>query len=354
MKLEPALWQDRRVLLTGHTGFKGAWLALWLERLGARVTGLSLAPESPDGAFARLGPGESRSRIGDIRAAELVSDVMADTAPSVVMHLAAEAIVRRAYREPVATFDTNVMGTVNVLGAARSCDDVEAVLVVTSDKVYENATEEPARETDPLGHVDPYSSSKACVELLARAWRASYFDVDGRALVTARAGNVIGGGDTAPDRLVPDVLRADAAGQPVLVRNPRSVRPWQHVLDPLHGYLLFVQRLIGGETGEPHALNFGPDDLSWTVLDVIERLHQALGSGQVEIGTDRGPTEAPALLLNSDLAKSTLGWRPVLSTEEALEWTADWHVTLRSGGDLRAMALEQITTFEVMASDPAG
>jgi CDP-glucose 4,6-dehydratase len=350
MELNPSAWLGRRVLLTGHTGFKGAWLALWLERMGARVTGLSLPPESADGAFLRLRPWNIDSHVGDIRDAAVVSEVMAEASPSIVLHLAAEAIVRRAYREPVATFQTNVMGTVNVLEAARSCGEVEAVLVVTSDKVYENATEAPAREADPLGHVDPYSSSKACVELLVRAWRASYFEAQGKALATARAGNVIGGGDTAPDRLVPDVLRADTTGQPVVLRSPESVRPWQHVLDPLLGYLLFAQRLLGGEHGEPHALNFGPDDLSWTVLHLIERLHQALGGGQIEISDDRGPREAPALLLNSELAKETLGWRPVLGTEDALEWTAQWHRTLKRGGELRGLALEQIDSFEARAS----
>lgn len=350
MRLDPSVWRDRRVLLTGHTGFKGAWLALWLECLGARVTGLSLPPESPDGAFAQLASEDADSRMGDIRDAELVREIMADARPSVVLHLAAEAIVRRAYRDPAATFATNVMGTVNVLEAVRTCEDVTAVLVVTSDKVYENASDEPATESDPLGHVDPYSSSKACAELLVRAWRASYFEPQGRTVLTARAGNVIGGGDTAADRLVPDALRAAAAGRPVRVRNPRSIRPWQHVLDPLHGYLLFVQRALQGDTTAPHALNFGPDEPSWTVLEVIEHLHRALGSGAVELDPERGPAEAATLLLDSELAKRTLGWRPVLPTEEALEWTADWQVALRSGETVRSTALAQIEEFEARSS----
>jgi len=349
MELSSSTWRGRRVLLTGHTGFKGAWLALWLQRMGARVTGLSLAPESPEGAYARFGPREIDSRIGDIRDAATVQEAMREAVPSVVLHLAAEAIVRRAYREPVATFETNVMGTINVLEAARASDHVEAILVVTSDKVYENATEAPAREDDPLGHIDPYSSSKACVELLTRAWRASYLEEQGVALATARAGNVIGGGDTSPDRLVPDVLRANAAGRPVVLRNPDAIRPWQHVLDPLHGYLLYASWLLeNGSTG-PDALNFGPDDLSWTVRDVIESLHAALGGGEIEITTDRGPREAPALLLDSELAKRTLGWRPILTTETALAWTANWHRELRQGGDVKALALQQIAAFEERA-----
>lgn len=352
MELSSSTWRGRRVLLTGHTGFKGAWLALWLQRMGAHVTGLSLAPDSTESAYSRFGPWDMDSRIGDIRDAATVHEAMQEAAPSVVLHLAAEAIVRRAYREPVATFETNVMGTINVLEAARACDHVEAVLVVTSDKVYENATEAPARENDPLGHVDPYSSSKACVELLARAWRASYLEDRGVALATARAGNVIGGGDTSPDRLVPDVLRANAAGQPVVLRNPDAIRPWQHVLDPLHGYLQFASWLLENGSSEPHALNFGPDDLSWTVRDVIASLHAALGEGQIQITGDRGPREAPALLLDSELAKQTLGWQPVLATETALAWTADWHRELRDGGDVRALSLQQIAAFEERALTP--
>lgn len=345
MILSPSYWRDRRVLLTGHTGFKGAWLALWLEHMGAVVTGLSLPPESPDGAFSQLGPWSLDSRLGDIRDAGMVQATMADAAPSVVLHLAAEAIVRRAYRNPVATFETNVMGTINVLEAARASSDVEAVLVATSDKVYESATETPASENSPLGYVDPYSSSKACVELLVRAWRESYLSDQRVVVATARAGNVIGGGDTAPDRLVPDALRAHVAGEPVAIRNPDSIRPWQHVLDPLHGYLLFAQRLLEQRRDGPHALNFGPDTSDWTVLKVLEQLQEALGGGQLSLEGDRGPSEAPALLLNSDLAKRTLGWHPVLSTEDAVEWTATWHKTLRSDGDLRALALAQIGEF---------
>lgn len=349
MRLDPATWQGRHVLLTGHTGFKGAWLALWLERMGAKVTGLSLPPESSEGAFSRMGPWATRSRIGDLRDAGFVRSVVTEANPSVVLHLAAEALVRRAYREPTATFETNVMGTINLLEAAREQRDLEAVLVVTSDKVYENASMAPARENDPLGHVDPYSSSKACVELAVRAWRSSYFEARGVGLATVRAGNVIGGGDTAQDRLVPDVLRADVAGSPVVLRNPESIRPWQHVLDPLHGYLLFTQRLID-DTGEPHALNFGPDELNWTVGDVIEHLHRRLGGGRIEVSGEPGPKEAPALLLNSDLAKSTLGWRPLIGTQEAIEWTVRWHRAQLSNGDVRDVALEQVRTVEDRAA----
>ena len=353
MGLEHSDWRGRRVLITGHTGFKGAWLALWLERLGAQVHGFSLPPESADGAFARLRPLPTTSRIGDIRHAREMRDAVMDVAPSVVFHLAAEAIVRRAYRSPVDTFETNVMGTINVLEAVRACDAVEAVLVVTSDKVYEDASERPAREGDPLGSGDPYSSSKACAELVVRAWRSSFLERRNVHLGTGRAGNVIGGGDTALDRLVPDVLRADLAKEPVVLRHPRAIRPWQHVLDPLHGYLLFAQDLLGGGFAGPTALNFGPDDVTWSVLDVITYLQRALGGGSVEVGDDTGPHEAPALLLDSELAGRTLGWRPVLGTGDALDWTAQWHRAARTGADLRALALQQIAAFEARAStDP--
>lgn len=354
MKLEPALWKDRRVLLTGHTGFKGAWLALWLERLGAHVTGLSLPPESPDGAFARLSPVESRSRIGDIRAAELVSEVMADAAPSVVMHLAAEAIVRRAYREPSATFATNVMGTVNILEAERSCDDVEAVPVVTSDKVYEDATanrqEKRIRSVTSTPTAAPrpaWSSSRGPGVRATSLWMVEPWSQRGQATSS-------GAGDAAPDRLVPDVLRAHVAGQPVVVRNPRSVRPWQHVLDPLHGYLRWFNDSSGARRGN-HTRSASvrmicPGPCSMSSRVPIRRL--------AAVRWRSAPTGVPRRrrrCCSTRTSRSpTLGWRPVLSTEEALEWTADWHVTLRSGGHLRAMALEQITKFEAMASDSLG
>lgn len=349
MGLEHSDWRGRRVLITGHTGFKGAWLALWLEHLGADVHGFSLPPESADGAFARMRPLPRTSRIGDIRHARELRDAVVDVAPSVVFHLAAEAIVRRAYRSPVATFETNVMGTINVLEAVRACDSVETVLVVTSDKVYEDASERPAREDDPLGSVDPYSSSKACAELVVRAWRSSFLEGRNVSLGTGRAGNVIGGGDTALDRLVPDALRADLANEPVVLRHPRAIRPWQHVLDPLHGYLLFAQHLLRGGFDGPMALNFGPEDVSWTVLDVITYLQRALGGGSIEVGDDTGPHEAPALLLDSELARRTLGWRPLLATEDALDWTAQWHRGNLAGADLTALALEQIAAFEARA-----
>jgi CDP-glucose 4,6-dehydratase len=346
MGLDLESWRGRRVLVTGHTGFKGAWLSFWLARMGAEVTGVALPPESPDGAFAALASGGIRSIIGDLRDPAVAEAALREAAPSVVFHLAAEAIVRRAHEQPVATFETNVLGTVHLLEAIRRSPSVSAVVVITSDKVYANATERPAVEEDPLGSDDVYSSSKACVELLVRAWRARYLAPMGVAVVTARAGNVIGGGDTSLDRLVPDVLRADLAGDPVRLRSPGALRPWQHVLDPLHGYLLYAQRLSAGMADPPPALNFGPDELGWTALDVVRALHRELGRGRSEAGDTDGPAEAPALLLSSELAKRSLGWQPAVDTAEALRWTADWHRTSRDGADLRAVAAAQIAAVE--------
>jgi CDP-glucose 4,6-dehydratase len=351
MALDPGRWQGRRVLVTGHTGFKGAWLSFWLRRLGAEVTGLALPPVSVHGAFSELDPPGLRSVIGDIRDPATVREAVDVAAPSVVFHLAAEAIVRRAHQQPVPTFETNVLGTVHLLDALRNSPTVEAVIVITSDKVYADATERPAVEADPLGSDDVYSSSKACVELLVRAWRTRYLSPRGVAVATARAGNVIGGGDTSPDRLVPDVLRADVDGEPVVLRAPGAVRPWQHVLDPLHGYLLYAQHLLEGHGLEGHgvtptALNFGPDELGWTVRDVVEYLQAALGRGRLQTHAEDGPLEAPALLLSSELSKRVLGWQPAVGVQEALRWSAEWHRTAQRGGDLRHLASRQVSAVE--------
>lgn len=344
-------WEGRRVLITGHTGFKGAWLSLWLEHLGADVVGLALPPASPRGAYASMQPWSGSSLTIDLRDAERVENAVKEVAPEIVLHLAAEAIVRRGYRQPAATFATNVMGTIHLLEAIRAAPSVTAVLVVTSDKVYADATERPAVEGDRLGHPDPYSSSKACTELLVATWRESYLRDAGIRIATARAGNVIGGGDDAPDRLVPDLLRAQEAGQAVVLRNPSSVRPWQHVLDPLHGYLRLAEALAEDPTACPEALNFGPAELGWPVERVVRFLHDELGSGQVEIEPGPSTREAPALLLDSSLAERALGWQPTLTTPDALRWTAAWFREARAGRDMRAFSRQQLREFEGRTSD---
>jgi len=347
--LAPDFWNGRRVLLTGHTGFKGAWLSLWLDVLGARVTALALPPPTTPALIDVLAPWPGQfHRTGDIRDPAAVRRVFDEADPEIVLHLAAQALVRPSYADPVATYASNVMGTVNILEAARSRPGLKAVLVVTSDKVYENfGRQVPFAEDARLGGKDPYSNSKACCELVTASYRASFFGTGAR-LATARAGNVIGGGDWALDRLIPDVVRAVGSGRPVRLRNPGSVRPWQHVLEPLSGYLAYARRLVEAPAGLPDALNFGPDPESFrTVAEVVEAISRHF-DGRPGWQQDDGehPPEAPALTLNSELAGRILNWRPRLSIETALEWTAAWYAAHRAGAAMRPITLEQIRRFQ--------
>jgi len=353
-----AFWHDRRVLVTGHTGFKGAWLSLWLSRLGARVTGLALAPETSPSLFTLAGLAERvDSRLGDIRSRAIVDAVVAESRPEVVFHLAAQALVRRSYADPVATYETNVMGTAHVLEAARRADGLRAVVVVTSDKCYENREWWwPYREDDALGGYDPYSSSKGCAELVTAAWRRSYFGgpASPAGVASARAGNVIGGGDWAEDRLVPDCMRAFGTSTPVVIRRPAAVRPWQHVLEPLAGYLLLAERLAEGP-GFAEAWNFGPsvDDarpVSW----VVDRLVRFWGGDArwAHDGSEQ-PHEAGLLQVDASKARARLGWTPRLRLEEGLRWSVDWYRRQRAGEDAAALTLEQIARFESLGRDNA-
>jgi CDP-glucose 4,6-dehydratase len=342
-------WDGRRVLLTGHTGFKGAWLAAWLDCLGASVVGLSLPPDTEPNLWDLIGGKQGiRTFEGDVRDAGLVARVFDEARPEVVLHLAAQSLVRRGYRRPAETFETNVMGTVNVLDAALRCPTASAVLVVTSDKVYANVGDgAPHGEAAPLGGQDPYSASKACTEIVVEAYRASFFHAAGIALATARAGNVIGGGDWAPDRVVPDVVRMLAAGTPVALRYPDATRPWQHVLDPLHGYLRLADRMATEPAGVPPALNFGPPLSSCIrVRDVVERL-SACWDGRPGWYHDPAPAlpEQPALALSSSLAADVLGWRPVLPLDDALTWTAEWYAGHHEGRDMASFTGDQIERF---------
>lgn len=345
---DPAFWCGRRVLVTGHTGFKGAWLTLWLEQMGAEVSGLALAPEGDRPLYARLAPTlRVNSHIVDLRDADGVAGVVAAARPEIILHLAAQALVRRSYAQPAETYATNVDGTIHVLEAARRTPGVRAVLVVTSDKVYAN-NESGRRfiESDPLGGKDPYSNSKACVELVARSWRASFLNAAGIACVTARAGNVIGGGDVAADRLIPDFFRALDSNQALKLRNPGSTRPWQHVLEPIAGYLRYAEAMIAGSAGLPEALNFGPDaDSEWTVARVVDGLTAHLGIGGWEQDGDPGPAEAKTLALDASLAGDSLGWRPALDLPTALAWTADYWLAARAGQDIRQFCLSQIEAY---------
>jgi CDP-glucose 4,6-dehydratase len=353
-------WHGRRVFLTGHTGFKGGWLALWLAHRGAQVRGYALDPDAEPNLFtlARVA-GVLDDVRGDIRDFTRVEAALTEFAPEVVFHLAAQPLVRRSYADPVGTYATNVMGTAHVLEAVRKTPSVRAVVCVTTDKCYENREWVwPYRETDALGGHDPYSSSKACAEIVSAAYRSSYFSVDRLdehpvALATARAGNVIGGGDWSEDRLIPDLIRGFMAGQPVLIRRPGAIRPWQHVLDPLHGYILLAEALLGRKPHSAFAFNFGPsDDEAWTVERIANHLAASWGDGVNWIRESLSPDAEPrlheshALRLDASKARAELGWRPRLGMEAALEWTLDWYRSWQLGGDMVQETLAQIGRFE--------
>ncbi|CUU16899.1 Similar to CDPglucose 46dehydratase EC 42145 CDS [Bradyrhizobium sp.] len=343
---DPAFWRGKKVFLTGHTGFKGAWASLLLRRLGASVYGYALEPTHPSSLFvtARIAD-DIRQRIADIRDLSALRAAMTEAEPDIVIHMAAQALVRPSYEEPVETFATNVMGTVHVLEAARQLRSVRVILNVTSDKCYENNGAGVAfREVDRLGGDDPYSNSKACAELVTHSYRHSFFKAPGAARVaTARAGNVFGGGDWARDRLVPDAMQAFLAGEPLRIRNPNSVRPWQHALDPVLGYLTLVERLaadgrfIGG-------WNFGPDAASEVPVGaVVEHLIAQWGEG-ARWTADAGPHPHEAAYLRLDCAKarSEVGWTPRLDLTQGLRLTVDWYKALREGRDLRKFSIDQL------------
>lgn len=352
-------WRGRRVLLTGHTGFKGGWLSLWLESMGAKVAGYSLpAPTEP--SLCEIA-GVERSidaTRGDIRDLTALSASARKFAPEVVFHLAAQALVRPSYDDPVGTYSTNVMGTVNVLEAVRQCPSVRSVVVVTSDKCYENREREQGyREDEAMGGYDPYSSSKGCAELVTAAYRNSFFSPDDHsrhkvAIASGRAGNVIGGGDWATDRLVPDMIRAIVAGRTVKIRNPNAVRPWQHVLEPLGGYLLLAERLHEEGPKFSGGWNFGPlEGDARRVEEIVQRLTAGWGDG-ARWEADRGahPHEARFLKLDCSKAHALLGWRPRLDVDTALSWTVDWYRAWRAGKDVRALSLQQISTYSTLVS----
>lgn len=349
-----AFWRDKRVFITGHTGFKGGWLALWLSRLGARVHGYALAPPT-DPSFFELTGLEARLDghvIGDIRDAQAMRQAMALARPEIVFHLAAQPLVRDAYGIPIETLETNVMGTAYLLEAVRQVGGVRAVVVITTDKCYENREWPwPYREVEPLGGHDPYSASKAAAELVTASYRASFFGQDGDcAIATARAGNVIGGGDFARDRLLPDMFRAHQAGQPVRLRSPRAVRPWQHVLEPLNGYLTLARRLFEEGARYAGAWNFGPwEQDSRTVQWITEFVAARLPGFVWELDQRQQPHEAQTLRLDSSKARQQLAWAPVWDLEQAINKTLEWHLAQQAGEDLAKRSECQIRLYEEQA-----
>ncbi|MFB6451686.1 CDP-glucose 4,6-dehydratase [Bradyrhizobium tunisiense] len=343
---DPAFWRGKKVFLTGHTGFKGAWMALLLSRFGASVYGYALEPTHPSSLFVVAGiAADIRQRLADVRDLGALSAGLSEAQPDIVIHMAAQALVRSSYEEPVETFATNVMGTVHVLEAARYQPSVRAVLIVTSDKCYENDGGQAAfREGDRLGGNDPYSNSKACAELVTHSYRRSFFaGSDAARIATARAGNVFGGGDWARDRLVPDAMQAFLDRQPLRIRNPNSVRPWQHALDPILGYLTLVEKLMADVSlAEPW--NFGPNaESEQPVRNVVEHLQELWGDGARWVADDGPhPHEAAFLRLDCERARLRLNWKPRLDLLQGLGLAVDWYRAYQRGEDMRRISMDQL------------
>lgn len=355
--LDRTFWQGRQVLVTGHTGFKGSWLSLWLEALGAAVTGYALDPPTHPNLYEHASVAKHiHSICADIRDFQRLKSAVAECRPEVVIHLAAQSVVRRGYQDPIETYSSNVMGTVHLLEAVRQQDRPCVLIIVTSDKCYDNREWVWGyREDDPLGGHDPYSSSKACAELVTAAYRASFFPLDtfdGHRIVvaSARAGNVIGGGDWAHHQLIPDLVRAFLAGQECLIRNPSAVRPWQFVLEPLRGYLMLAERLGAQGSCLAGAWNFGPaaedaKPVSWIANELTRRL-----GGTASWRPDAVPqfSEAHILKLDTSKATSQLGWRPILPLNMALEWVVEWYRAFQEGADLAHLTRDQVERYEAL------
>ncbi len=353
MEVNPDFWSDKRVFITGHTGFKGGWLSLWLQAMGAEVYGYALNPPTDPSLFtvAKVGNGMASSEIADIRDAEKLRHAMQAAKPEIVFHLAAQPLVRYSYAQPAETYAVNVMGTVNLLEAVRATPSVKAVVNVTTDKCYENREWAWGyRENESMGGFDPYSSSKGCAELVTSAYRRSYLEPAGIALASARAGNVIGGGDWAADRLIPDFLRALDEGEILIIRSPQATRPWQHVLEPLSGYLILAERLYTAGAKFAEAWNFGPADQdARSVQWIVERLAEIRKDVNWQCDEAPQPHEAHYLKLDSSKAHNQLNWRPRWQLAMALDKTVEWHQAWREGQNMRATTLAQIVDYQTRA-----
>ncbi|MEK3883882.1 CDP-glucose 4,6-dehydratase [Paenibacillus sp. PL2-23] len=348
-----SFWEGKKVFLTGHTGFKGGWLSLWLNSMGAKVYGYSLAAPTEPSLFslANLEDTFEGSRIGDINDLTLLQKSIDEFEPEILIHLAAQSLVRKSYTDPVNTFQTNIMGTVNVLEAARTCGSLQVILNVTTDKCYENQEWHWSyREIEPLGGFDPYSSSKACSELITMAYRRSFYNTLGIGIATARAGNVIGGGDWAENRLIPDILTALTAGVDIQIRNPKAVRPWQHVLEPLSGYLVLCQNLHSNPTEFSEPWNFGPNEydtkpVEWIVQQLI-KIWPSKTNNNYTVVPQENLHEANNLKLDCSKALQLLRWSPTWPLEKALQATVQWHLEYVNGGNLTELCRRQIKDYE--------
>jgi len=341
-------WSGKRVFITGHTGFKGSWMSIWLMRLGCNVQGYALPPNTSPSLFQVAKVGNLiDSQIGDIRDQDLLYESMVNFNPDILIHMAAQPLVRYSYNNPIETYEVNVIGTAKVLQVARSCNNLKAIINITTDKCYENeGLDKSYKETDPMGGYDPYSSSKGCAELLTASYRRSYFDDLGVGIASVRAGNVIGGGDWASDRLIPDILKSFEANEPVVVRNPNATRPWQHVLEPLSGYLLLAQKLYFNSKNYSEGWNFGPDEkdvqpVHWILEKIISRWPNATW----EVDEKVSPHEAGFLKLDISKANDRLNWQPVWELDKTLEKIIYWHKAWINKSDMQYLCLAEIEEY---------
>ena len=346
--IDQEFWQGRRVFLTGHTGFKGSWLALWLHSLGAVVKGYALSPPTDPSLFneAKI-DSIIDSQISDIRDQDVLHKSMTTFNPDILIHMAAQPLVRYSYDVPIETYEVNVIGTAKVLEAARSCANLKAIVNITTDKCYENdGRSEGYKESDPMGGHDPYSSSKGCAELVASAYRRSFLQEQGIELASVRAGNVIGGGDWADDRLIPDILRSFEKNEPVVIRNPKAIRPWQHVLEPLSGYLVLAQKLYENQENYAEGWNFGPNEKDVKPVDwILDKMITKWPNSSWELDQNSNPHEAGFLKLDISKAESKLGWKPVWGLSQTLDKIIDWQKAWLNKEDMQAVCLSEIEEY---------